>query len=98
MWGGSAFEMADSIKVGTKIAGTVKLASITPKESAFSARSVLQEHIYQFSTDSNESIGQVREWHLRTERDAARIKGKYTRLDPASYSERDIERIFADYE
>ena len=98
MWGGASFEMYEPLPSGTCIVGTVALSGLTPKESKFAARTILQEHTYTFKTPDGGKLADVREWHLRTERDTARQRGKYDRMEPASYSHDDIKRIFADYD
>ena len=97
MWGGASFEMHKPITSGTRIDGTVALTGLTPKKSRFAARTILQEHVYTFSDVGGKLIAKVKEWHLRTERDTARKRGKHRRLEPANYSPEEIERIFEDY-
>ena len=80
------------------IVGTVALTGLTPKDSRFAGKTILQEHIYTFADGNGELLAKVKEWHLRTERDTARRRGKHKRLEPASYSPEEIERIFQDCE
>ena len=98
MWGGASFEMHAPITSGTRIHGTVALTGLTPKDSRFAGKTILQEHIYTFADGDGELLAKVKEWHLRTERDTARRRGKHKRLEPASYSPEEIERIFEDCE
>ena len=98
MWGGASFDMYETIGAGTCIVGTVTLSALTPKESSFAAKTILQEHTYSFRTPDGQKLAQVREWHMRTERDTARQRGKYAHLEPAKYTPEEIERIYADYE
>ena len=98
MWGGASFEMHAPITSGTCILGTVALTGLTPKDSRFAGKTILQEHIYTFADGDGELLAKVKEWHLRTERDTARRRGKHRQLEPASYSPEEIERIFQDCE
>ena len=96
--GGASFEMHAPITSGTRIHGTVALAGLTPKDSRFAGKTILQEHIYTFADGNGELLAKVKEWHLRTERDTARRRGKHRRLEPAGYSPEEIELIFQDCE
>ncbi|PKB79560.1 MAG: hypothetical protein BZY88_12730 [SAR202 cluster bacterium Io17-Chloro-G9] len=98
MWSGASFEMEDVLTHGTGIRGTVTPSGLTPKETRFAGRAILQEFTYDYSTLGGKAIGKVRQWSMRTERDTAQDRGKYNELEPASYSPEDIDRIFADYD
>ena len=97
MWAGASFEMKEPIREGTAIRGTVTPSGLTPKETRFAGRAILQEQTYDYTTPQGLGLGRVKEWNLRTERDAGRSKGKYNYLEPASYTPQEIEEIFADY-
>jgi len=98
MWSGASFEMEVALKEGTGIRGTVTPSGLTPKETRFAGRAILQEFTFDFTTPEGKPIGKASEWLMRTERDTARSKGKYDYLEVASYTPEEIERIFADYE
>ncbi len=98
MWSGASFVMEDALRAGTGIRGTVTPSGLTPKETRFAGRAILQEFTFDFTTPEGKAIGKATEWLMRTERDAARSKGKYTYLEPASYTPEEIDRIFADYD
>jgi acyl dehydratase len=98
MWAGASFEVYEPIRAGDRIVGTVALTGLTPKESRFATRSILQEHTYTFHRGDGVKLADVKEWHMRTERDTARERGKHKSLEPAQYSAEDIKRIFADYD
>jgi len=98
MWAGASFEMFEPIRAGDRIVGTVALTGLTPKETRFAARSILQEHTYTSRRGDGTKLADVKEWHMRTERDTARERGKHKDLEPAKYCPEDIQRIFADYD
>ena len=98
MWAGASFELHQPLTVGSRILGTVALSGLTPKETKFAARAILQEHTYTFKNSQGQDLAHVREWHMRTERDTARRMGKYNRLEPASYTIDEIQKIFVDYD
>ena len=98
MWAGARFEMDRPVKAGSRINGTVALTGLTPKETNFAGRAVLQEHTYTFVDQDAVRLGRVSEWNMRTERDAARKRDKYSYLQQASYTPEDIERIFSEYD
>ena len=98
MWSGASFEMEIPLKGGTGISGTVTPSGLTPKETKFAGRAILQGFTFDFATPEGNPIGKSTEWLMRTERDAARSKGKYDYLEVASYTPEEIDRIFADYE
>ena len=98
MWSGASFEMEDVLREGTGIRGTVTPSGLTPKETRFAGRAILQEFTYDYSTLEGQAIGKVRQWSMRTERDTAQDRGKYKYLEPASYTPEEIDRIFADYD
>ncbi len=98
MWAGASFEMEDALRAGTHIVGTVTPSALTPKETRFAGRAILQEYTYDFRTTEDRPLAKVKEWNMRTERDSARSRGKYNYMELAQYTSEDIERIFADYD
>ena len=98
MWAGVSFEIHRPLTAGIKIFGTVALTGMEPKSTKFAARSILQEHTYTFRDLSNNILANVREWHMRTERDTARKRNKHENLRPATYTPSEIEKIYSEYD
>lgn len=67
--------------------------SIEVKESEFAGRSVVQISRNVAFNQRAEVIGVYRIVRILTERKAARERGKYRDIEPASYTDEDIERI-----
>jgi acyl dehydratase len=98
MWSGASFEMEGPLRAGTGIRATVTPSGLTPKQTRFAGPAILQEFTYNFTTPEGQPIGKLRQWSMRTERDAAQDKGKYHELKAATYTPEEIDRIFADYD
>lgn len=98
MWAGTGFEMENAITSGTRIDGTVALSGLIPKETRFAGRAILQEHTFTFRDQNGKILARAQEWNMRSERDSAQKRGKYDYLEPATYTDADIKRIFDAYE
>lgn len=67
--------------------------SLEVKESEFASRSVVRVRRDVAFNQRAEVVGVYRVVRICTERKAARERGKYLDIEPASYTEEDIERI-----
>lgn len=98
MWAGSEFECSLPIRAGDRIRCSVFMSALTPKTSRYSGRSVYQEWTHACRNQDDGLIAEVKHWVIRTQRDTAKEKGKYSYLQPAHYTEKQIEAIESDYD
>ena len=71
--------------------------SVVEKKSEFAERSLLVTYTSVKMNQRAEIVAISRTLAIHTERKTAREKGKYSSLEPATYSEEDIEKIDAVY-
>jgi acyl dehydratase len=71
--------------------------SVVEKKSEFAERSVLVTYTSVKMNQRAEIVAISRTLAIHTERKTAREKGKYSSLEPATYSDEDIEKIDAIY-
>ncbi|MAZ90085.1 MAG: acyl dehydratase [Cellvibrionaceae bacterium] len=73
------------------------LESIVEKDSSFADRSVIQTDRDVCINQHGEVVGVYRIVQVLTERGKSRKKGKYSEIEPASYTDKDYEKIDAIY-
>ncbi|MFC1917277.1 MaoC family dehydratase N-terminal domain-containing protein [Chloroflexota bacterium] len=95
---GAEFEFYLPVKMNDKITSVICLSNLTEKPSKFSARSFLQEWLLTYRNQSNEIIATQRRWSIRSERSAARGKGKLKDIALQHYTDEEIHSIWADYD
>ncbi|MFW6092901.1 MAG: FAS1-like dehydratase domain-containing protein [Pseudomonadota bacterium] len=72
--------------------------SVEEKQSEFAGRSVIRVNRNVNLNQHGEVVGVYRTLRVETERKKSRQKGKYADIEPASYTDADIERIEQIYE
>ncbi|MGD9703415.1 MAG: MaoC family dehydratase N-terminal domain-containing protein [Acidimicrobiia bacterium] len=73
------------------------IESVVEKKSEFATRSILVTYISVKMNQRAEVVAISRTLAIHTERKTAREKGKYSKIEPATYSDDDIARLDAIY-
>ena len=73
------------------------IESVEEKESEFAQRSVLITYASLKMNQNGELVAISRTLAIHTERKTARKKGKYAKIEPATYTEADLAEIDAIY-
>ncbi len=97
MFAGTDFRWFRPVRVGDRITARAHLAELVDRPSEFSGRAVQQIYRVNFSDDYGELICEADSWCFRTQRDVARERAKYEKVEPASYTAAEIEAIAAEY-
>jgi len=97
MYGGTDFRWRLPIREGDRVVGDSILQDLVDRPSAFARRAIQQIYRTTFRNQAGETVCEADSWCFRTERDAAREKGKYKSVERPRYSAEDIERIRAAY-
>lgn len=77
MFAGADLRFARSLRVGDALQGEARLKALIERPSRFAGRSFQQIYEVSFTDASGEEIAHGESYCFRTERDAARQKGKY---------------------
>lgn len=95
---GDGWEWYRHVKEGERIRAERALTDIQEKSSQFAGRSILETRTIKFFDEAGELVARNFWPVIRTEREAAQKKGKYSHIQPAKYTEEDIKSIEADYD
>ena len=99
MFSGTDWEWYLPIRVNDSITCTGQLSDVIEKSrSQFSRRMVLQGFETVFHNQDGQLVSRAKFWALRTERGAAKEKGKYHGIAQHLYNPKQIESIEADYD
>jgi acyl dehydratase len=93
MWSGAEFDCRLPIRVNDRIQAVVYLSRVEEKHGRFAGKSVLQEWTHEFTNQDAAHVASVKQWSIRTERDAARQKNKIGGVTVHHYTRDEIERI-----
>ena len=93
MWSGAEFECFLPINVNDRIKASVFLSKIEEKMGRFAGRAILQEWTNEFRNQDNKHVGDLRQWSIRTERDAAKKKGTLKRISTHRYTDEEISEL-----
>lgn len=107
MFAGTDFRWLRPVRVGDRITARAHLAELVDRPSEFSGRAVQQIYRVNFFATSGDTpdppgeygeiICEADSWCFRTQRDVARERAKYEKVEPASYTGAEIEAIAAEY-
>jgi acyl dehydratase len=107
MFAGTDFRWRRPVRLGDRITARAHLAEIVDRPSEFSGRAVQQIYRVNFIANSGDTpdppgnsgelICEADSWCFRTQRDVARERAKYEKIEPAAYTAQDIEAIAAEY-
>lgn len=101
MFGGSHWRWFTPLPVGTKTSSQTRFTDLVELESRFSGRMFKQVSTTTFTNrETGEPFVEVQGWGMRTERQAARQKGKYRDITKAqtSYDGESLRAIAEEYE
>jgi acyl dehydratase len=94
---GSTWDWYRPIAQGDEIYSFGGIETVTEKKSEFAERSIQMTYAFVKVNQRSEVVAVTRTLAIHTERKTAREKGKYAALEPATYSEEDLEKIEAIY-
>jgi acyl dehydratase len=97
MYGGTDFRWRGPIHEGARLVGDSVLHDLVERPSAFARRAVQQVYRTTFRNQEGLVVCEADSWCFRTERDAARERGKYRGVARARYGESEIATIAAAY-
>ena len=95
---GSTWDWYRPVLPGDRLYSFGGTESVEEKDSAFAERSVLITFLNVKFNQRGEVVAAMRVLAIHAERKTAREMGKYSALEPASYTEEDIARLDAVYE
>ncbi len=94
---GSSWEWFRPLVAGDQLFSYGGIESVEEKESEFAERSVLITYASLKMNQNGELVAISRTLAIHTERKTARKKGKYAKIEPATYTEADLAEIDAIY-
>lgn len=88
MFAGTKFRWLRRLVAGDRLRGTARLKDLVERPSKFAGRSVQQIYEVTFTDQRGDTVAVTESYCFRTERDAARERGKYdpTTSSPATWS------------
>jgi len=97
MWSGAEFECFLPINVNDRISAVLYLSKVEERFGRFAGRTVLQEWTHDFTNQDNKCVAVLKQWSMRTERDAARRKQKLKKINLHHYTEKEIQNWDNDF-
>ncbi|MQA03762.1 MAG: acyl dehydratase [Streptosporangiales bacterium] len=99
MFAGTTFRWLRRLRAGDRLRGTAKLKDLIERPSKFAGRSVQQVYEITFTDQDGETVAVTESYCFRTERDAARERGKYSgaSAEAASWNADQLAEIGAAY-
>jgi acyl dehydratase len=99
MFAGTTFHWKRRLKLGDRVTGEARLVDLVERPSRFAGRSVQQIYEVVFSDQAGEEVAVTRSYCFRTERDAARERGKYggDSVEPVTWTSEQLAEIGAAY-
>jgi acyl dehydratase len=94
---GSDWEWYQPIYAGDQVYSFGGIESVVEKKSEFAERSVLMTYTFVKMNQRGEVVAVSRTLAIHTERKTAREKGKYSAIEPASYTDDEMAKIDAVY-
>ena len=98
MFAGTDWRFARPIRLGDRIRGEAVLKEPILREGRFAGRTVQQIYGVTFTDASGSQVAEADSWCFRTERDAARERGKYRADSVATVSPDEVAQVAAEYE
>jgi acyl dehydratase len=93
MYGGTDFRWRRPIRQDERLIGASVLLDLEEKPSAFARRAIKQTYRTTFTAEAGDVVAEVDSWCFRTERDTARERAKYGPVQPARYTDEELDRI-----
>ncbi|MBI2217030.1 MAG: MaoC family dehydratase N-terminal domain-containing protein [Candidatus Rokubacteria bacterium] len=93
MYAGTDFRWRRPVREGARIVGDSVLLDLVEKPSRFARRAVQQTYRTTFTADDGVVVCVADSWCFRTERDTARERATYGRIEPHRYTRDEIARI-----
>lgn len=93
LFAGTDWTWHRAIRVGDIIDAEPTLKGVEIKDSRFARRAVKQTYYVRFTNQDGQLIAEADSWCFRTERATARTVGKYSEVQPQSYTPAEIEAV-----
>src|SRR5262245_62626010 len=97
MYAGTDFRWQRPIRIGDAVVGESVLLELVEKLSRFARRAIQQIYRTTFRNQRQEVVCVADSWCFRTERDAARERAKYEKVESARYTDDEIAAIARAY-
>ncbi|MDO8674237.1 MAG: MaoC family dehydratase N-terminal domain-containing protein [Dehalococcoidia bacterium] len=94
---GDKWEFYQPILEGDSITYTNEMVDVQVKESQMAGRSVIQYHDIRYYNQRGELVAKALDWCTRAARKTSADKGKYADIQPAEYTNEEMDKIYADY-
>lgn len=98
MFAGTDWRFERPIRLGDRIRGEAVLKEPIVRQGRFAGRTIQQIYGVTFTDANGAKVAEADSWCFRTERDAARERGKYTADLVATVSADDVAKVAAEYE
>ncbi len=98
MYAGTHFHFRRPVLRNDALAATSTLKDLVEHPSQFSGRAIQQIYTTRFHNQRGEEVCEADSWCFRTQRDEARERRKYGRIEPHHYTAEELEHIWADYD
>jgi acyl dehydratase len=96
MWAGADFRFERALRVGDRLTGSATLKELRERPGRFAGRSFQQIYEVPFHDEAGRLVATGESYCFRTERDAARERGKYEEIR-VTWTPEQIEEIAARY-
>jgi len=97
MYAGTDFRWRLPIRKGDRVVGDSVLLDLVERPSSFARRAIQQTYRTTFRNQDGDLVCEADSWCFRTERDAARERGKYRDTMRARYAPAEIDRFRQSY-
>jgi acyl dehydratase len=96
MFAGSEWHFIKPVRLGTPIEATVQLVDVIEKTGTFAGRQILQVDQSTYRDPNGDVLAVVRSPVMRTERQTAQRKGKYSHITSKTWTPDELEAIDAE--
>ena len=97
-YGGSEFDYYRPLRPGDVISATFRPYDMVEKSSEYAGHIAIQYAQTVYVDQQANAVAKAKAWSIRTERRAARERGKYEKLEKPRYSKEDLEAIWDTYD
>jgi len=95
---GDEWEFYQPILEGDSFSYTNELVDVQVKESKMAGKTLIQYHDIRYYNQRGELVAKALDWCVRAGRKTSKEKGKYADISSATYTQEELERIYADYD
>ncbi len=95
---GDDWEFYQPILEGDSFSYSNELVDVKIKESKMAGKTAIQYHDIRYYNQRGELVAKVLDWCVRAGRQASAEKGKYRNIEQATYSQEELQTIYAAYD